>query len=780
MINQITINGSAVVFKPGVSTSEFYNETLDSGLLVIPQNSKMTLEPMDQVIITFSGASKYYLISEVREDIVVFNSPRVYTYTISLVSPTIKLQRIVLPNRTVTQTEPPKTIGTILQQYLELYAPGLSMSTRLADLVSSAICPEDSWNRPTLFEVFNSVLASVGAVVVMPEFDYIDYLDLNATGSSIDPQYLTNGQVVQSVEDYASDIEMEAQNAASKVVNTTTVDWVVSKTTHSEMLTSDNAEIILDKPVMAIDKVLCKIIMPVYSFIAKIVDITPYVVEQSVYRLAKVTNAAGWVTGDHKRNRIYFTEGDTVIRGLSYKESTWIAGINSYAAIVNIFRNAYLSTEDLDGKLSNEYINKFVFKIDYRSLDGVKFSTERPISLQHPGTLLNNQDTAYVDLGLLAKKQQQTVNRMGNQIMTLWGKYPSRSLVPRLADTFDTDFKVMHRQLVYHATEIEAMLQLSKYNIRQNLFSGLRSKRRYTQIASAGDALLSNHLNKIRLKFSLVDESSYPSLENNMLAFGKVGKNVQLAICQTTFEDSNTSPYIGLSGSAYHVGNSVVYDVRMADNYSAGLQVEKERVFLGFRHGTNYVPYADQNGEFVAIVVDLYNRYINDKLADDNITGEPSKYDEGLEYAREQPELNPAWIDTDNRIFSSGDLYRYKDNREITAETFQFFFSSATGVFIGDAYFEDHPWLFRGTSDVSLVLKYSTTETYTEANKNTPKGTTHADLSVFRSGNRVGYVLAPGSAFDDTITCWCICNAAGRVYLAVNSNNNVVYLNKED
>ena len=62
MIN-VKINNIQTPYKLGLNLQEHFNETLDSGLLVIPQVEKMTLEPMDEVV--FSGdISKYMLVSK--------------------------------------------------------------------------------------------------------------------------------------------------------------------------------------------------------------------------------------------------------------------------------------------------------------------------------------------------------------------------------------------------------------------------------------------------------------------------------------------------------------------------------------------------------------------------------------------------------------------------------------------------------------------------------------------------------------------------------------------
>ena len=136
-------------YKVGFNIQEHLNETLDSGVLVIPQSSELQLEPLDKVIIE-GDYNKQMVISNIKATISRFQSPRLYNYELSLISPTIQLQRIVLPNRSITQpiNGTPKTIYTVLQGYLDIYAPLLSLDDTFIAKTNTVVCPEWQWNMP--------------------------------------------------------------------------------------------------------------------------------------------------------------------------------------------------------------------------------------------------------------------------------------------------------------------------------------------------------------------------------------------------------------------------------------------------------------------------------------------------------------------------------------------------------------------------------------------------------------------------------------------------------
>ena len=252
----ININGVTYNVKPGYSINKHLNTTLDTALVIIPQVAEFSIEPLDEA--TLDG--RYYYVSTIRRMISAFTPTRKWNYEIGLVSPTIKLQRIVLPNRSITQRfrGTKLTLFNVISRYVSVYAPWATLSSSLQEKTTNVLCPEFQWTQPTLFEVLNDLLKVVNCVVTMPTYTQISILDLTSRGDEIDTSQLNNMEVMQSVEEYASSLEIDAKNAVYPETNIETYEWLVLKTTQGELMTVENAELILAKPIYTIERMEVK------------------------------------------------------------------------------------------------------------------------------------------------------------------------------------------------------------------------------------------------------------------------------------------------------------------------------------------------------------------------------------------------------------------------------------------------------------------------------------------------------------------------------------------
>jgi len=133
--------------------------------------------------------------------------------------------------------------------------------------------------------------------------------------------------------------------------------------------------------------------------------------------------------------------------------------------------------------------------------------------------------------------------------------------------------------------------------------------------------------------------------------------------------------------------------------------------------------------------------------------------------------------------FSSGGLLdykkRYKDNREITAETLQFNIRKSDNAFFTNKFFEYSPFIYNGTSDLPLYVAYSTTQTYNDLDiqhKGTLEltGTTQL-LNIVISNNQI-YISPTSAGFSwyeinaSSMVSWAICDANGKIIVARNGN----------
>ena len=763
---EIKINNESVTYKVGFHIEEHLNETLDSGLLVIPQSDKIDMEPMDRVEIT-GDYTKYMLISNIKSTYSHFQSPVKYNYELQLISPTIQLQRIVLPNRSITQpiVGPQKTIYDVLSGYIEIYAPQFTLDSAFIDKTELATCPEWQWNMPTLFEVFNDLLSAVDCVVTMPTFDTISVLDLNKQGNPINMNTVSNIEYNFSIEGYADRMEIEAKNVANKNKNATMYDVVVAKSNES-IVTVANAMFIVAKPIFTVDEAIIVWFRSGGSGFPSATmntNITDHIVERAVYDTYKVSNKIGIENGkDYKRNALYYIEGDNKIYGLGYRESSFLP-IQSQPALINIvadvegYNNGQMSTF-VPGA---EYILQMGLIIKYTTLEDVKFASLKTNKPKNSSTLINNQNTTYVDIGALSIAQQRNIDRIGNAEMQIYGR---DSNVPSLADYID-NYKVTARIIKFEVGWLDFTAKLSRDYIIKEMFTGLNSKRRYLQFAQANDAFLSNHLLVNEYRFQNENAELDNILTEYFMSIGKPNLYPKIAVVRTRNE-SNIA-VVGLAGSTSLIENGIIYNFKFDDNINAGYKVTKESEAFGNVLKVNNTPYVDDKGEFKYIEYRLF-KDINNQLF--TLGGK------ALARARNYPSIEESMLDYNDIIYNSDEFIRYKDNREITSETLQFTFRSNNNIIVGKKYFELNPMIYKESTVKNLYIMVSDSQTY---GKYDTKGIGFKFLNPADTlivGNYVTLNMSDTWWNNYNVKSWAVVDEENNIILANNGNQRRIYL----
>ena len=763
----VTLNGIAVAFKPGINIKDKLTEDLDTGFIILPQTTALVVEPYKSKIVIVEGATKNMLVSDIKRVTSKFTGTKEYNYELGLISPTIQLQRIVLPNRSITQplTGSKTPIFDILDRYVGMYSD-FTISAALETLTEDTDCPEFQWNRPTLFEVINDLLSEVDAVVTMSSFTEISYLDLNTAGSTI-PDTFAEIELTQNITDYANKIECEVENAIVGARNTRVVEWVAVKTDDDVLLSTDNVKIILEHSIDKINNVVClHDSNPTVFTDGRSGNITDYILEKTAYDLTLPDNTVGYVTGNVKRNRLYYEYGGNTIEGLAYTDATW-AGITvlTNRAALNVLHNAYLADSGVSHLFVNSDIRNLYMQVDYQTQDTVKIISNKTtayttLTTETPVTLINNQDTSYVDFRSFARKQQQTVNRLGNETLTLMGKFANYAAMPSLGDNFDTDYKLAMRDYVIYDNSVNFKGTCSKDYVLKDLFTGLKTARRFTPIAKTNEALESNHIQELYFNLSkqgdvvsINSDTLDTTLENYIFRFAETDENIKMIHFKT-----DEGVEIGVTPSVYYTTKSIILSWRMADNFSAGLQLDDTTALLH-----NYVPYVNTTtGRFNSYVYKLYKGY--------DFTSEAPQVTYPSHKIRMLPEIDTTLLAAGDLVYTSGTIYRYKDNREITLETLQYNFAHESNVFYGNKFFEDSPITFTGSADTTLYVAYSTTLTYSDGDQ-TKKGTIAAAtaLTYTKTNNDITITSPDSSIVVADLASWAVCDAAGNIYIAANN-----------
>ena len=855
-------------FKYGITIKQILNQDLDTGSLIIVKTDELDIQPFDEIEIQYETTKLLnFFVGTIQSKIIKFGTTKKYQYEIGLVSLATQLQRIILPNRTITQSLDGSSnvdIKTILQRYLNLYGGSTfnstSLTQQLQDLTEDVDAPESQWNRPTLFEVFNDLLKPLGKVVTVKYVSgvkKIDYLDLDEEGSAIDQTKIHNTEIRQDLTEYSSEIEIDAQNVYDRAAITHTPEKYAAKTTEQVLITTDNQEIILNKPIFDIKKITCTFTYTdANGFLDQYtLDITNRVVNKKVWDTYRDTNAplrndaVDTATIKFKRNNLYFEEGKNTIP-LGFKEDDFLGVLSlDHKAINNVIYwnlNALGETQirnDVDTDFAGFLFQELVFNVEYLTTDNILFRVKKDIQPRNKSALISSQESSLIDAEVFGKKQQEFVNRIGNREMTITGRYDNFNDIPELKDKIN-DFVLVEREIQIHESHYNFKGLLTEHYSKDNMFEGINSARKYFSIAPANEATISNHLTLVDLTISNNDTGNTgwaAELEKYVVEnFGKKDKYIQGAVVKTnkinTIYPNNE---VLLETTTHAIGKSAIVTMQMSDNYNTHLRIDTTTASSKLMQNT---PYVDNNGRFDDISIKLYRydaNYLNRGFIFKPYYAEPTVQQSGGTYTNQtffdnasahsarlpQIPLTSTYIDLDPqtaqattntynvindtaRVFTTGtssdfSVDRYKDSREITHETIQFYFGTSVSgngstqqIFVTNEFIKYTPFIFNNSSDYgdNFKIAYSTTLKYNRDSKTykgflLPHSTSGLSNSVKLqlTGNEISIVdTSTGTSgilwdnIKNTIASYAICDSVGNILIAVNKSGTYepLYINR--
>ena len=798
------------------------HEELYSYIITKPNSDKLDIETMDYATIEEDGGFRASMVvNAINEDTTSFN-PMKYRYTLSFLSEAIKLQKIICPNLKITQRQVKDkiTIYEKIEQYFNVYVkpqyPELSLSNELKELLGDTICPEKMWNRPTMFEVFNELLMVKNAQIDI-RFHEITYKEvkMDDIGNEIDTSNLSLLNHTQNINEYANRLDVEMNNGISNKA-TTTIQGLSQRSASGAVLTEDNAQFILDKPIDEIYNVRLFIPNTITDFPEFYeIDITKYVVEMSVYQTyysssAPTLSLATSDRIDYKRLALYYAQGSNTIDGLSFDENQIIS--TSFSAIRTIaYRVLYQmygeNTADalIRWSIANAEGNdprKWMYVVNYRPIDTFRFNVVK--TSKHNATLVDNQSDSYVDAQDFINAEQEKLNRLGNKTMIISGRFNSYNEIPKLSDYID-DYVLAEREIVLHDHFVLFKGYLYKDYIRKNVYYGINSRKRNSVILTGNNALTRNDIIEKQYEFSTTDayndqnqtqryllsginsygrENVYiqPSMSNALITtFDKNGKDIISA-------DNTDIMLIGNKRIVKKMTNYVENRINLAhfsmvDNYSAGMMIGSTSAIGGFAQ--KYAKYVDENGEFEKIAIEIRTSESS------YITGDAAGNNYRFSVSNNLPLMRESDIESMfSPKYSIGTFEKtlYKDNGEITAITIQFTFLDSDEVIIGSFGKYTPVNLFnKGIDD--LVIYYSNDEIY-EIGDMTCKGNKSSaiiDTSAQESWED-GENITPNYIkllnIDELSNCksWAIGRNDGEMLLGINCVNgfkDTIYMNEK-
>lgn len=749
-MSKLYVNGIEHPLADGVIVNDKLSEELDSSVVTIPLSEKLDLSPYDFVKIEGDMIGEKHFVTNTWTDTTASFSPMRYTYNTSCISETIKLQKIVCPNLAISQPigKKQKTIKEKIEEYYEVYIkpqyPELVLSQELLDLTEDVVCPENLFSRPTMFEVFNIILAKLRCVVRIVNHS-ITYLRTDKLGQPIDESKLFYVNETQNINEYANRLDTQVSNAVSERDNYATISGITLRGGDEALLNDDNMRIMLDKPIYDINDISSVFVY----FKAKDsngnegkvkADISEFIVPKAVYDTYLTSNRIGLIREkNYKRNALYFNEGGNEILGLTYNEKSLVG--ESWIALYNILLNkvelvgegATLSFDEADVR------KNVMFSVVYKTNDSFRFNTQK--ENKYNATLIDNQSEEQVDAQIFGLVEQDKLNRLGNRQKIITATYRKGERIPELSD-YIGEYVLAEREIVYYDDYALFKGYLYKNYVRKNMFYGLNSKKRFNQIAQ--ESVIRNDVDNYDITFQFEEYennnkflarylltpiafSDYPNLVLEGKNYNEFPKYCTLIFFDENGNRTNNNDIL-VTPSTYVVGKSNVIHFELKDNYSAGMNVNGEdltiKEIIGQVSSTkldvvkeiggkaqNYVKYVDDYGEFKTLSYGIFTNFKDDFV--EAMTG-ANAIDVYKPIADKFPELHASdyplmkW----HKIMNNEKVL-YKDNRETTAMTINLNFkNNGEDIIIGS--FPAYTGVAYHQNITPAYICYSTEEEYIE------------------------------------------------------------------
>ena len=532
----------------GAVFTENYNETLDSGTIIIQQlTNKMNIEPYDKIRI-FSTDNR--LIERVMcVDSYVCRqtslNPPIYGYNITLMSETKILETLLCPSLSITKNwASPRTVYYYIRQYCELFGKNKFTfnSVSLISRFNHTECPEMQWNHPTLREVLNDLMMVVDCIPILKNGE-LGFIDISNIGSEISSDkrsginYITTSR---SSDDFVSDIRMNLVNVANNtsMAGTTSpddctrlVERIGFRNDESYLLTTENMRLQTSFPIWKIYKLIAyfRVQVTIYASDSNVStvhnvetdlsrDITDYVLEHDEWLTKDVYYGGFSSTSDisldaNYRNRcLYYTRGAKNIENFNDKvESTFLWIDNSkfvWEMIQNDPANMRIieafAREWLRVNRPLEYLKRCSyspgsfkhaqFQLEYDAIDECVFEATKDTFPRNRRTIIDNQTNSYVDARKQGFLEYLKANRLGNEIALINGVYKewgrnTETFIPQLAEKID-DMIIFRKEITFFKSYIGVNYQATKNYVLQNYFTGVKSKIRSWRVVSGKEAFV--------------------------------------------------------------------------------------------------------------------------------------------------------------------------------------------------------------------------------------------------------------------------------------------------
>lgn len=435
--------------------------------------------------------------------------------------------------------------------------------------------------------------------------------------SHIKDRQLISAGFKESINEYCTSLDSSADNLVSQVdfaqgvvVEPFENGFTTLRTENITARLEENDTTIIptDKPIFLIKSVICKYIPGKGSGSW---DITPYIFESADYNgnLSSYDGAYPY----SKSYALYYTQGSKSIKGLFFKAENPVSTALSNYAITNILRtvtgDSSLTIGGDDGVL--KAYAELGFEITYLPIFATRIrTTKQQIRTGLPRTLAYNQSANMIETRYYGSHLKGVVERLGNLEKTYTYIVPFLSDIPTAGMVFDKNYyisTVTWEVLPYY---IKVTLGLSKDFNRISEYIGINSEKRMWEVSERMSVerqtliqeyvIFSDNPRTKKGKDVYFQEDAFSLTGWLFNDNSTVSGTTPISAC-TVKPMNKSKASVGndviLSSVAVSFGNSALFAVNYADNYSAGQKIVKESKDNDLKgYWGQYVPAADYYG----------------------------------------------------------------------------------------------------------------------------------------------------------------------------------------
>ena len=295
-----TINGIEHKIMQGCTFSEEFNETLDSGVIILPEEHKIKdLLAYDDVYIytkvdkngneiSFKGYPfnekdnprplfyRHLLVDQFTEEVLTLGDTEeecTYKYKIELMSETKKLETIQLPNISITQpiSGDKLSVWELINRFVGLYSPkyrgkvGLStwsweqkysLDASLRTTFSNVYSPDFTLNAPNLRTLLSKLFITKDMIPYVKD-DVIYGMDISKRGTPFDlKDEQEMNKVVGSMtsDSYCDNLRRNYSDALSQDRTCRSVEYIGFRNSSSSLMTIKNMRLEFGMPIYKVNK----------------------------------------------------------------------------------------------------------------------------------------------------------------------------------------------------------------------------------------------------------------------------------------------------------------------------------------------------------------------------------------------------------------------------------------------------------------------------------------------------------------------------------------------